>query len=157
MHIIILPVISGIVLTCLSPLSALAEDLVISGYEQVLDLDCADRNALVEGMKQRVTLTMPCASLTVAGSENTVGFDTAGSITFMGTSNRITGALAATAPSNGPDVTLAGLENVLTLRFDRPAVVQVSGSGNKVIWTVGPGVPKPEFQIKGENNSVEGE
>ncbi|MFZ1469995.1 MAG: DUF3060 domain-containing protein [Paracoccaceae bacterium] len=141
----------------LTPYSAQADDITIKGYNQLLDMDCADVGVIVEGVKHGLNFTGDCVSMTVSGVENMIDFETADTIMLEGSANRLQGALAGAGPESGPDVTLSGSDNVLTLRFDRPAVVKISGSGNRLVWAMAPGVTKPDIRITGENNMAENE
>lgn len=135
--------------------SAQAETLEFTGYGLLRDMGCEESTAIVEGMKHGLNFSGHCAQLTVSGMENEVDFETAGMIGLLGVDNQMQGALAGTATPGGVDVMLSGSGNVLTLRFDRYAVVEISGSGNRLLWDVAPGVSAPDIRIIGENNSAE--
>jgi len=135
--------------------SAQAETLEFSGYGMLRDMDCGESSVIVEGMKHGLNFSGYCVEMTVSGVENEVDFETAGMVNLFGATNLLKGALAGAAAPSGVDVMLSGADNVLTLRFDRPAVVEIAGSGNRLVWTVAPGVTAPEIRIIGENNSAE--
>jgi hypothetical protein len=131
---------------------AAAEPLLIDGYNQLLDLSCADRPVTIEGVQHGIKLTETCASLDVAGVQQSVDFAAAGSIALSGSGNKLTGSLAA---SGSGEVTLSGADNTLTLQLDRAANVTISGSGNRLIWHSAAGVAAPHLRITGENNTSE--
>lgn len=135
--------------------SAPAEPLEFTGFGLLRDIGCGENTAIVEGMRHGLNFTGHCAQLSVSGMENEVDFETAGMISLIGADNQIQGALAGPATPGAVDVRLSGTGNTLTLRFDRPAVVEISGSGNRLVWGVAPGIAAPDIRISGENNSAE--
>ncbi len=139
----------------LGSLCASAEEVTVTGYNQVLELECNSADLIVEGLEHQVDVTGPCQSVTVSGLQNVLVFDSAGQVTFSGANNQTTGAIVGAGPMGEPDVAFAGVDNVLTLRFDRAAVVEMSGSGNRLFWSTGAGVPAPQVRIIGENNTAQ--
>jgi hypothetical protein len=135
--------------------SAPAEPLEFTGFGLLRDIGCGENTAIVEGMRHGLNFTGHCVQLSVSGMENEVDFETAATVSLIGADNQMQGALAGPAIPGAVDVLLSGTGNTLTLRFDRPAIVEITGSGNKLVWGVAPGIPAPDIRISGENNSVE--
>ena len=127
-----------------------ADELTITGFNQVRDFGCAGAVVMVDGVNHDLAISETCQSVTVSGAQNKVVFENAASVTLVGASNQAAGVVAGA----GGDVTLAGVDNVLTLRFERPARVEISGSGNRLVWSVADGVPRPDIRVSGENNIV---
>jgi hypothetical protein len=139
----------------LAPFWALGQEMTISGFNQVQDFDCAGAVVLVDGVNHDLAITDLCQSVTVSGAQNKVVFEGAAAVTLVGASNQAAGVVAGNGIGTGPDVTLAGVDNVLTLRFDRPAVVEIAGSGNRLIWSASTTVSQPDIRLSGENNIIE--
>lgn len=134
---------------------AQAGDLAVTAFNQVIDHSCHGTRVVVEAFNNALTVTGSCAALGLSGVQNNVDFEKMGTVFMEGANNRAAGTLAGAGPTTGPDVTLVGSDNVLVLRFDRPAVVEIAGSGNSLFWTTAPGIAPPQISILGVNNTAE--
>lgn len=139
----------------LAPFAPRAQEVTVTGYNQVLELGCDAAVLVVEGLEHQVNVTGPCEAAVISGVQNVVVFESAGQVTLGGANNRVTGAVTGTRITNEVDVSFAGVDNVLALRFDRAAAVDIAGSGNRLVWSTAPGVSAPQVRIIGENNTAE--
>jgi hypothetical protein len=102
--------IAAAVALCL-PVAAYGQRPVVDGMSQRLTVACGTEGAKVQGMGNTVTLTGPCPTVLVEGSDNTVHIATLGRLTVAGMNNKVywtTGIDGAT-----PKVTKEGIGNIV--------------------------------------------
>ena len=93
------------------PVVAYGQRPVVDGMSQRLTVACGTEGAKVQGMGNTVTLTGPCATVLVEGSDNTVHIATLGRLTVAGMNNKVywtSGIDGAT-----PKITKEGVGNIV--------------------------------------------
>ncbi len=96
---------------CAASYAAAGDRPVVEGMSQRLTVACGSEGAKVQGMGNTVTLTGPCATVLVEGSNNTVHIAMLGRLTVAGMNNKV----FWTAGIDGatPKVTKEGVGNTV--------------------------------------------
>jgi hypothetical protein len=94
------------------PVVAFGQRPVVEGMSQRLTVACGSEGAKVQGMGNTVTLTGPCSTVLVEGSDNTVHIATLGRLTVAGMNNKV----YWTAGIDGatPKITKEGIGNTVS-------------------------------------------
>ena len=102
----------ALVTILLAPLVAHAGDGTITDNDKTRTITCKDAGtAEVAGNGNTVTVTGPCAKVSVTGNHNTVSIDQAGTIAALGNDNTVT--WKAGAGGKDPEVSNLGSRNVV--------------------------------------------
>jgi hypothetical protein len=94
------------------PVVAFGQRPVVEGMSQRLTVACGTEGAKVQGMGNTVTLTGPCSTVLVEGSDNTVHIASLGRLTVAGMNNKV----YWTAGIDGatPKITKEGVGNTVS-------------------------------------------
>jgi Protein of unknown function (DUF3060) len=136
---------------------AAADDLTIQGVNVERTITCDDREVVIHGTNNRVTLNGRCRQVTVDGTAHVVRVETLGSADVSGVNNRLEWEHALRGDQ--PDIEIVGLGNrvvqVSGAAAARPAErsgsVTVEGDGSRVV--VGPGGISVEGKSKGRRDA----
>src|SRR5687768_15593406 len=93
------------------PVVAFGQRPVVEGMSQRLTVACGTEGAKVQGMGNTVTLTGPCPTVLVEGSDNTVHIAMLGRLTVAGMNNKVfwTGGIDGATPK----ITKEGVGNTV--------------------------------------------
>jgi hypothetical protein len=93
------------------PVAAFGQRPVVEGMSQRLTAACGTEGAKVQGMGNTVTLTGPCSTVLVEGSDNTVHIATLGRLTVAGMNNKV--YWSAGIDGAAPKITKEGIGNTV--------------------------------------------
>ncbi|MBN3262757.1 DUF3060 domain-containing protein [Pectobacterium brasiliense] len=145
--------------------SAYAAPIELEGIGLTRDIPCNGNDVNVSGNGNNIVLTGKCATISVAGSEHNITFDTATSLIVTGAeiaaTGQSTGDLTVAAykntirthifsDDNPAKVNVTGTEHHLDLDFKGPAVVSFNGISNRLSW----GGTEPKLSSSGANNVI---
>ncbi|MFJ5355400.1 DUF3060 domain-containing protein [Pectobacterium sp. CHL-2024] len=142
-----------------------AAPIELEGIGLTRDIPCNGNNVNISGNGNNIVLTGKCATISVAGSEHNITFDTATSLIVTGAeiaaTGQSTGDLTVAAYKNTirthifsddkpAKVNVTGTEHHLDLDFKGPAVVSFNGISNRLSW----GGTEPKLSSSGANNVI---
>ncbi|ATV45359.1 MULTISPECIES: DUF3060 domain-containing protein [Pectobacterium] len=145
--------------------SVYAAPIELEGIGLTRDIPCNGNNVNISGNGNNIVLTGKCATISVAGSEHNITFDTATSLIVTGAeiaaTGQSTGDLTVAAYKNTirtnifsedkpAKVNVTGTEHHLDLDFKGPAVVSFNGISNRLSW----GGTEPKLSSSGANNVI---
>ncbi|MBN3205991.1 MULTISPECIES: DUF3060 domain-containing protein [Pectobacterium] len=145
--------------------SVYAAPIDLEGIGLTRDIPCNGNNVNISGNGNNIVLTGKCATISVAGSEHNITFDTATSLIVTGAeiaaTGQSTGDLTVAAYKNTirtnifsedkpAKVNVTGTEHHLDLDFKGPAVVSFNGISNRLSW----GGTEPKLSSSGANNVI---
>lgn len=145
--------------------SVYAAPIELEGIGLTRDIPCNGNNVNISGNGNNIVLTGKCATISVAGSEHNITFDTATSLIVTGAeiaaTGQSTGDLTVAAYKNTirthifsedkpAKVNVTGTEHHLALDFKGPAVVSFNGISNRLSW----GGTEPKLSSSGANNVI---
>ncbi|KGA25909.1 DUF3060 domain-containing protein [Pectobacterium brasiliense] len=145
--------------------SVYAAPIELEGIGLTRDIPCNGNDVNISGNGNNIVLTGKCATISVAGSEHNITFDTATSLTVTGAeiaaTGQSTGDLTVAAYKNTirthifaedkpAKVNVTGTEHHLDLDFKGPAVVSFNGISNRLSW----GGTEPKLSSSGANNVI---
>ncbi|MEQ9844514.1 DUF3060 domain-containing protein [Pectobacterium brasiliense] len=145
--------------------SVYAAPIELEGIGLTRDIPCNGNNINISGNGNNIVLTGKCATISVAGSEHNITFDTATSLIVTGAeiaaTGQSTGDLTVAAYKNTirthifsedkpAKVNVTGTEHHLDLDFKGPAVVSFNGISNRLSW----GGTEPKLSSSGANNVI---
>ncbi|MBN3256300.1 DUF3060 domain-containing protein [Pectobacterium brasiliense] len=145
--------------------SVYAAPIELEGIGLTRDIPCNGNNVNISGNGNNIVLTGKCATISVAGSEHNITFDTATSLIVTGAeiaaTGQSTGDLTVAAYKNTirthifsedkpAKVNVTGTEHHLDLDFKGPAVVSFNGISNHLSW----GGTEPKLSSSGANNVI---
>ncbi|APS31458.1 DUF3060 domain-containing protein [Pectobacterium brasiliense] len=145
--------------------SVYAAPIELEGIGLTRDIPCNGNNVNISGNGNNIVLTGKCATISVAGSEHDITFDTATSLIVTGAeiaaTGQSTGDLTVAAYKNTirtnifsedkpAKVNVTGTEHHLDLDFKGPAVVSFNGISNRLSW----GGTEPKLSSSGANNVI---
>ncbi|KHT07107.1 DUF3060 domain-containing protein [Pectobacterium brasiliense] len=145
--------------------SVYAAPIDLEGIGLTRDIPCNGNDVNISGNGNNIVLTGKCATISVAGSEHNITFDTATSLIVTGAeiaaTGQSTGDLTVAAYKNTirtnifsedkpAKVNVTGTEHHLDLDFKGPAVVSFNGISNRLSW----GGTEPKLSSSGANNVI---
>ncbi|WP_317177418.1 DUF3060 domain-containing protein [Pectobacterium sp. HCp5_1] len=145
--------------------SVYAAPIELEGIGLTRDIPCNGNNVNISGNGNNIVLTGKCATISVAGSEHNITFDTATSLIVTGAeiaaTGQSTGDLTVAAYKNTirthifsedkpAKVNVTGTEHHLDLDFKGPAIVSFNGISNRLSW----GGTEPKLSSSGANNVI---
>ncbi|MDY4348821.1 DUF3060 domain-containing protein [Pectobacterium brasiliense] len=145
--------------------SVYAAPIELEGIGLTRDIPCNGNDVNISGNGNNIVLTGKCATISVAGSEHNITFDTATSLIVTGAeiaaTGQSTGDLTVAAYKNTirthifsddkpAKVNVTGTEHHLDLDFKGPAVVSFNGISNRLSW----GGTEPKLSSSGANNVI---
>ncbi|RJL45898.1 DUF3060 domain-containing protein [Pectobacterium carotovorum] len=145
--------------------SVYAAPIELEGIGLTRDIPCNGNNVNISGNGNNIVLTGKCATISVAGSEHNITFDTATSLIVTGAEIAATGQSAGDltvaaykntirthifSEDKPAKVNVTGTEHHLDLDFKGPAVVSFNGISNRLSW----GGTEPKLSSSGANNVI---
>lgn len=145
--------------------SVYAAPIELEGIGLTRDIPCNGNDVNISGNGNNIVLTGKCATISVAGSEHNITFDTATSLIVTGAeiaaTGQSTGDLTVAAYKNTirtnifsedkpAKVNVTGTEHHLDLDFKGPTVVSFNGISNRLSW----GGTEPKLSSSGANNVI---
>ena len=156
---------AAVVFSAAAPAWAAADELTIQGVGVERTVTCDDREVVIHGTNNRVTLNGRCRQVTIDGTAHVVRVETLGSADVHGVNNRLEWEHALRGGQ--PDIEIVGLGNravhVSGAAPARPAQggasvavegdgsVAVEGDGSRVV--IGPGGISVEGKSKGRRDA----
>jgi DUF3060 family protein len=132
----------GLALCAAAPLGAGGEDLTVTGLNLERTITCDERDVVVEGVGNRLTLRGRCQDVTVHGTDHVIHVERLGSLHLTGMNNRV--EWEAALRGDRPDIHNTGINNRAVRAEGRstarreggeadPDRVTVQGDGGRIV------------------------
>ncbi|MHA6491759.1 DUF3060 domain-containing protein [Pseudomonas borbori] len=158
--------VSAVTLALLAGVSQ-AQALELDGISVSRDIPCKGEDVSITGNGNQFRLSGECGQVEVHGSEQVIVLVDAKGVEITGIANQVQAeridqldvsggghrveASLRGEPERAAPVAVYGADNILTLGFDGPANVDISGSGHQLEWHG----DEPQITTSGSDHQIE--